>query len=215
MGVAAPGKVNDVRAFLRCDILVDWLESLPPEFFIGGDYAYSLSRRILIPFSGAEKYVEENRTYNFYLSQLRVRIKMTFGLLTTKWRILRRPLNYSTAKNAKIVRVCAKLHNFCIRMRQLYEENDDSGTRIGLIVDGVDDPECFGILPINDGGNMVNPFGYLPTHSDDDGFPDTDPTSIHTSLSPDSNRQQSIVSEIIARSLQRPQHNKRRNNDSY
>jgi hypothetical protein len=23
MGVAAPGKVNDVRAFLRCDILVD------------------------------------------------------------------------------------------------------------------------------------------------------------------------------------------------
>ena len=65
-GVAAPDKVNDVRAFLRCDILVNWLEALPPEFFIGGDNAYSLSRRILIPFSGAEKYVEENRTYNFY-----------------------------------------------------------------------------------------------------------------------------------------------------
>ncbi len=139
---------------------------------------------------------------------------MAFGLLTTKWRILRRPLNYSTAKNAKIV--CgAKLHNFCIQMRQLYEENNDSGTRIGLIVDGVDDPECFGILPINDGENMVNPFGYLPTHSDDDDFPDTDPTSIYTSLSLDSNRRQSIISEIIARLLQRPQHNKRRNNDSY
>jgi hypothetical protein len=136
---------------------------------------------------------------------------MAFGLLTTKWRILRRPLNYSTAKNAKIVRVCAKLHNFCIRMQQLDEENDGGG-RIGHIVDEVENPERFGIIPVDHGGNMVNPFGYLPTVSDDDDFPDTDPTSIYTSLSPDSNRRQFIVSEIIARSLQRPQHNKRRNN---
>jgi hypothetical protein len=96
-------------------------------------------------------------------------------------------------------------------MQQLDEENDGGG-RIGHIVDEVENPERFGIIPVDHGGNMVNPFGYLPTVSDDDDFPDTDPTSIYTSLSPDSNRRQFIVSEIIARSLQRPQHNKRRNN---
>ena len=214
LGVAAPGKVNDVRAFLRCDRLIEWLQKLPPEFYIGGDNAYSLSRRILIPFSGAEKSVEEHRTYNFYLSQLRVRIEMAFGLLTTKWRILRRPLNYSSANNARIIRVCARLHNFCIRMQQL--DNDSSGW-VGHIADKVVDPNHFGIVPINDGGNMINAFGYLPTASADDDFPESPellmPLPRYTSLLPDNTRRLSMVSEIITRSIQRPHHNKRRNND--
>jgi hypothetical protein len=50
--IAAPGKVNDVRAFGRCTDLLQWLEDLPYEYFIGADNAYSLSRRVLIPFSG-------------------------------------------------------------------------------------------------------------------------------------------------------------------
>jgi len=36
-GVTAPGKVNDSRAFLRCTELLDWIESLPDDFFIGAD----------------------------------------------------------------------------------------------------------------------------------------------------------------------------------
>jgi hypothetical protein len=65
-GVAAPGKVNDVRAFLRCDVLIEWLQKLPPEFFIGGDNPYSLSRGILIPFSGAEK-VSKNIEHTIFI----------------------------------------------------------------------------------------------------------------------------------------------------
>ena len=83
------------------DGLLDWLEALPPEFYIIGDNAYPLSRRVLIPFSGSEYYDEDNRTYkNYYLSQMRIRIEMTFGRLTTKWRILRKTLNFANAKNA-------------------------------------------------------------------------------------------------------------------
>ena len=70
LSVAAPGKVNDIRAFYRCGLLLDWLDALPPEFYIVGDNAYPLSRRILIPFSGADYFDEHNRTYNFYLSQM-------------------------------------------------------------------------------------------------------------------------------------------------
>jgi hypothetical protein len=68
--IAVPGKVNDVREYDRCTDLLQWLEDLPYEYFIGVDNAYPLSRRVLIPFSSGEVHNETNWTYNFYLSQL-------------------------------------------------------------------------------------------------------------------------------------------------
>ena len=60
---------------------------MPDDFFLVGDNAYPLSDKLLIPFSGATKHRTYCRTYNFYLSQLRIRIEMAFGRLSTKWRI--------------------------------------------------------------------------------------------------------------------------------
>ena len=37
--------------------------------------------------------------FNFYLSQLRIRIEQTFGMMTTKWRILRQPLQVCQKHN--------------------------------------------------------------------------------------------------------------------
>jgi hypothetical protein len=91
--IATPGKVIDMRAFNRYNQLLKWLEALPIQYYIAGDNTYSLSQKVLILFSGAKKYNGGNRTFNFYLSQLRVRIDMTFGLLTAEWQILRRVLN--------------------------------------------------------------------------------------------------------------------------
>ncbi len=65
LGIAAPGKVNGVRAFNRCNQLLKWLKALPLEYYIAGDNAYTLSQKVLIPFSGAKKYDEVNRTFNF------------------------------------------------------------------------------------------------------------------------------------------------------
>ena len=134
--IAAPGKVNDIQAFHRCQTLIDWLKALPEQYFILGDNAYPLSPKILVPFSGSEYYAEHNRIFNFYLFQLRIRIEMAFGRLTTKWRIVRNTLNFRNAKNAKIIRVCTKLHNFCIRMQQ----REDGGI-IGPIDSDTVDPE--------------------------------------------------------------------------
>ena len=51
------------------DVLIcyslQWLEDLPDQYFIGGDNAYPLSQRVLIPFSGGEVHDETKRTYNF------------------------------------------------------------------------------------------------------------------------------------------------------
>ena len=57
-----------------------------------GDNAYICSETLLTPSSGVEKEDPAKDAFNFYLSQLRIRIEQTFGLMTQKWRILRQPL---------------------------------------------------------------------------------------------------------------------------
>jgi hypothetical protein len=54
--------------------------------------------------------------YNFYHSQLRIRIECTFGILTHRWAILRSaiPVNIRIEKTVALVVALAKLHNYCI-----------------------------------------------------------------------------------------------------
>jgi hypothetical protein len=115
VSVAAPGKTNDQRAFNRLTKFITWLKELPQEYFLGGDNAYPLLINLLIPFSGSEAHDPHKRSFNFLLSQLRIRIEMAFGHLTTKWRIFRRNLDLSTEMNSQIVEVAMRLHNFVIR----------------------------------------------------------------------------------------------------
>ena len=71
--VAAPGKVNDIRAFFRCTPLLRWLEALPDDNFIGADNAYPLSQKILVPFNKVDLAGEDrHRAFNYYILQLRV-----------------------------------------------------------------------------------------------------------------------------------------------
>lgn len=208
VAVAAPGKVNDIRAFNRCTDLLEWLESLPPEYYIIGDNAYPLSVRVLIPFSGADFYIEANRTYNFFLSQMRIRIEMAFGRLTTKWRILRKTLNFSNEKNSKIISVCTKLHNFCIRMDQRDDDGGGSG-RIGSFSGNDVDPRAYGIDPLE--GNSGGAMGFLPTSQEDDPVDTLPPGTFVSSLAPDASRRASLVADVVSRTLQQPAYNVERN----
>jgi hypothetical protein len=161
--IAAPGKTNDIRAYDRCVGLKQWLARLPPEFFTGGDNAYTLTRKMLTPYTNAEMRGDNHkRTYNYYFSQLRIRIEMAFGLLTTKWRRLRSTLNYYNHKNAQIIRVCTKLHNFCIRMKM---SDSDYYTPV-VRGDGRSvNPSEHGIEPLSWGTSSVEVrrFGFLET----------------------------------------------------
>ena len=64
------------------------IQKLPPRRFVVGDNAYDCSETLLTPFSGIEKDYPSKDAFNFYLSQLRIHIEQTFGLMTGKWRIL-------------------------------------------------------------------------------------------------------------------------------
>ncbi len=93
-GVVAPGKCGNQVAFERTS-LPTLMRALPLGTYIIGDAAYSVGKRMLVPFTGSQRTNPSNDAHNFYLSQLRIRIEMAFGLLTNKWRILRAPLQTS------------------------------------------------------------------------------------------------------------------------
>ena len=42
---------------------------------------------------------------------------MAFGLLTTKWQLLKQPLGVSLSTAADVLECISHLHNFCINMR--------------------------------------------------------------------------------------------------
>jgi hypothetical protein len=89
--VIAPGQTNDAVAYELTN-LRDVIEKFAPGAFIAGDAAYLLTEHLLVPYTGTDKQNPDKDSYNFYLSQLRIRIEMSFGMFTTKWRILRRKL---------------------------------------------------------------------------------------------------------------------------
>ena len=63
---------------------------------------------------------DPNRTaednYNFYHSQLRIRVECAFGMLVQRWGLLRMamPRNIAVPKVVALVIALAKIHNFCI-----------------------------------------------------------------------------------------------------
>jgi hypothetical protein len=98
--LASPGKTNDIVA-LRKTSLSAWIESLPPGFFVAADCAYSITEHLVAPYSGPQRYSEWCDNFNFFLSQIRIRIEMAFGLLVTKWHILHTPINVKLSNQKK------------------------------------------------------------------------------------------------------------------
>jgi hypothetical protein len=193
--VAAPGKTNDHRAFGYCTTFLAWLEALPSGYFIVGDNAYPLSNKILTPFKGRKKVETYNSSFNFYLSQLRIRIEMAFGRMTTKFRIMRTKMTCSLEMQSKIIQAVTRLHNFVI---------DADGATIAeqpvrLDANGVleaSEVARLGIdpLPNNEDGNLG--FVSVPYETEEEGT---------------SARRVAIVEQLRQKTIQRPLYNLQRN----
>ena len=186
--VAAPGQVPDQVAIERTKFK-QILDLIPDFHYILADPAYTLSNKILVPFTGSQRDSPENDSFNFHLSQLRIRIEMAFGRLVGKWRILRSPLQQGTLeKNIKIIMACATLHNYVIN-----EDMDLSIDPTTLTNDYHD------ISPLQTRNGVMNHLGYLPTV---EPFHDVPGTSEMRAV---------IVEYIKERRIVRPQYNVDRN----
>ena len=87
-------------------------------YVLFGDNAYLNTQYMATPYTNVAGN-EEQRTkddYNFYHSQLRIRIECAFGMLVQRWGILRTALPHtmSLTRIVALVNTLARLHNFCI-----------------------------------------------------------------------------------------------------
>lgn len=113
-GVVAPGSTNDNIAYPRAKGLKQVFDNLPLGLYGVADAAYTQSDQILTPFTGAERYDTANDSFNYHLSQLRIRVEMAFGRLVNKFRILNGTIEGSLDRVSAVLTACARLHNFII-----------------------------------------------------------------------------------------------------
>ena len=113
---------------------------------------------------------------------------MSFGRLTTKWRIFRRNLDFSLAKTTIIIQVAAKLHNYVIDNDNIVFSKDS------------EDIADFGVEVLDDGPD--NNRGFIPVLPNRGTNDDTTIT-----------RRDWIVEEMTSRDFRRPLHNLIRNQE--
>lgn len=113
VSVCSPGGTNDLTAF-RNALLHDIHQQLPLGYYLVGDNAYVCSERMITPFKGVEKDDPHKDAFNYFLSEIRIRIEMTFGFLTNKWRILWEPLKVKLDNTGALFMCITRLHNFVI-----------------------------------------------------------------------------------------------------
>ena len=116
--VSGQGSSNDrVAIHHKLDgiSLSDRIEALPGNFVVVADAAYKPTEHVVPIFYGTQRKFADNDNFNFVASQCRIRIEMAFGILQSKWRILRRPLEVSVRRARIIANTIARLHNFVIK----------------------------------------------------------------------------------------------------
>jgi hypothetical protein len=115
--ISHPGSTSDFLAFATSD-LKEMLERpgfLSPGLVMFGDNAYTNSQYMVTPFKGTHN-DDGKDAFNFYHSQLRIKVECAFGRLVHRWGLLRRPMHTKIGlrKTGLLVMAMCRLHNFCI-----------------------------------------------------------------------------------------------------
>ena len=105
--------MGDRKALFEVE-LGQLIEGLPGMYFAIGDCAYTPTEHLLPIFGGEQAKILKHDNFNFFASQLRIRIEMAFGLMVKKWGILQRPLLCDLGHVKHVVCAIARLHNFVI-----------------------------------------------------------------------------------------------------
>lgn len=83
-----------------------------PHVFVADD-AFALQPNIMKPFAG-RNLMPSKRVYNYRLSRARRSIENAFGIMSSRFRVLRSPINLDAAKTRKLTKACCALHNFLL-----------------------------------------------------------------------------------------------------
>lgn len=108
----------------------------PPRTYILGDGGYANNNWLLAPYKDNGHLTNIQNHYNYKHSATRIKIEQAFGLLKSRWRILRNPIEVDVEIVPHIVTCCCILHNICEERKELIDQFDiipDSG----LISNGI------------------------------------------------------------------------------
>jgi len=111
--VAGPGSMDDQTAFENTGAY-NAVVSLPLGCYIICNAAYIASDHLLTIFHGADRLNEDNDNFNYFVSQLCIRIEMAFGLMVTWWQILCSPMQMSLLHATNTLNAISCLHNYTI-----------------------------------------------------------------------------------------------------
>ena len=189
-GVISPGSTNDVNSYNMADGLKELTENLPLGLYFVGDAAYTLTEKLLIPFYGSQRFSSVyHDAFNYYLSQMRIRVEMAFGRLVNKFRILSGKINGSLHRVARILMACARLHNFIVQR--------DGPCDAATIELSTQEEQSF--LQIRPNPDAPLGMSYLPTVPDNDYVFDIIQGVSHTRAE--------IVEWLESECIRRPHHN--------
>ncbi|KAG0424658.1 hypothetical protein HPB47_028119, partial [Ixodes persulcatus] len=132
------GSQTDGGIFARSELqrrIVADQQGIPPDsglgnigtvpYFLVGDEAFPLKKYLMRPYPRRSKPSAEcdacnwQRIFNYRLSRGRRVIENAFGILTQKWRILRRSFRANTENTNRYVAACIAFHNFLLKESQV------------------------------------------------------------------------------------------------
>jgi DDE superfamily endonuclease len=119
--LCAPGSAGDSVAFNVPDetgnSLHDLIEALPGTYVVIADTAYPPSEHCVPLYGYPDTSDLDCNNFNFFGSQLRMRVEMSFGIMTSKWGLLRMALLNDLVTVQHIMMAISRLHNFVINER--------------------------------------------------------------------------------------------------
>jgi len=179
-----PAWTSDFLAFTTCPLY----HKLEVQGFLAeglcffGDKAYVNCRYMATPYRGATVGTSEDN-YNFFHSQLRIRIECAFGMLVGRWGVLRKaiPATVGLRKITAMVMCLCRLHNFLINRR--IEERGPSVVRPlgrpGEDLERVDNPLSGDELDIAANGGVPLEENGTPVQLLDGGYHHDDTTAAY------------------------------------
>lgn len=91
---------------------------------------YTTTNYTMRPFPGKGGLTKEKRIFNYRLSRARRMVECAFGILSSQWRIYKRPINTSIQTAENIIKSTIVLHNF---LRQNADDINCSPENINIM----------------------------------------------------------------------------------
>lgn len=92
--------------------------SVPVPYVLVADDAFALRPNLLKPYSQRGLTIDQ-RIFNYRLSRARRIIENVFGIMSARFRVLRKPIQLDAEKTKKLVLACSVLHNYLMTTNKM------------------------------------------------------------------------------------------------